>query len=331
MAITRRSVLRSALAAPALVGFAQGAYAAGYPASTVTILVPYAPGGASDIVARVVADQLRQSLKQNFIVENKPGAFGILAIQELARAQPDGYTLMIGNVSTNAITPILFPTKMGIDYAKTVIPVTELANLPSYLLGTTTNFPPRTVPELIAYCKARPGKISFASAGIGSTEQFDMVLFAKKHGLDLVHIPEKGGATDIVDSMATGDVQLVFLNVAAAAGMIAAGRLRPYAIATAQRSAEYPDVPTMTELGDPGIGTTQWQALFAHAGTPQPVLDTLYTASVAALGSPKAQSILKAATFSVAVNKSPADAATWLRGEDANWRKIVDITKIHMD
>jgi tripartite-type tricarboxylate transporter receptor subunit TctC len=331
MAITRRSVLRSALAAPALAGLAQGAYAAGYPANTVTILVPYAPGGATDVIARVVADQLRQTLKQNFIVENKPGAFGILALQDLARARPDGYTLMVGNVSTNALTPILYPTKMGIDYAKTIIPVTKLVDLPSLLLGTTTNFPPRTVPELIAYCKAHPGKVRFASAGIGSFEQFDMVLFAKKHGLDLVHVPEAGGAANIVNSMATGDVQLVFLSVAVASGMIAAGRLRPYAIAAPQRLAAYPDVPTMTELGDPGIGTNQWQALFAHAGTPQPVLDTLYTATVAALGSPKAQSILKAATFSVAVNKSPADAATWMRGEDAQWRKIVEITKIHMD
>jgi tripartite-type tricarboxylate transporter receptor subunit TctC len=331
MAITRRSVLRSALAAPALIGFAQGAYAAGYPASTVTILVPYAPGGATDIVARVIADQLRQTLKQNFIVENKPGAFGILAIQELARARPDGYTLMIGNVSTNALTPILFPTKMGIDYAKTIIPVTELADLPAFLLGTTTNFPPRTVPELIAYCKARPGKISFASAGLGSFPQFDMVMFEKKHGLDLVHVPEKGGAADIVNSMATGDVQITFLNVASSAGMIAAGRLHPYATTAPQRLAAYPNVPTMAEIGDPGIGTNQWQALFAHAGTPQPVLNTLYTATVAALGSPKAQSIFKPANINVVVNKSPADAATWLHGEDAKWRKIVDITKIHLD
>src|SRR5262245_58670259 len=145
-----------------------------YPSKPVRVLVPYAPGGATDIITRVLGDQLRQSLGQSFVTENKPGAFGITALEEMARSKPDGSTLMIGNVSTNAITPVLYKDKLKIDFDKDVVSVGRLATLPSFLIVTTKNFAPRSVTELVAYAKANPDKVRYGSAGIGSFPHFDM-------------------------------------------------------------------------------------------------------------------------------------------------------------
>ncbi len=302
-----------------------------YPSKPVRVLVPYAPGGATDIVARVVGEQMRQILGQSFAVENKPGAFGIVAIEEMARAKPDGYTLMIGNVSTNAITPVLFTKKFSINYERDVVPVARLADLPAFLLVTTKDFPPKTVAELVDYAKQRPGKVRYASAGVGSFPHFDMVLFAKKAGLDMIHIPVKAGASGIVNDMVSGDLQVSFLNVATTAAMIKAGKLRPLAVVTEQRLAEYPDVPTMAEAGYPGIGTVQWQGLFAPAGTPKEVLETLHQAVVQGLKSEPVQEAFRKSIIRAVPTASPDDAKAWLKSEMQAWGKIVAETKIDVE
>ncbi|HYY36568.1 MAG TPA: tripartite tricarboxylate transporter substrate binding protein, partial [Xanthobacteraceae bacterium] len=144
-----------------------------YPSRPVKVIVPYAPGGATDITSRLFGEQMRQSLGQQFVVENKPGAGGILAIEEMVRSKPDGYTLMVGNVSTNAITPVLFSKKLSINYEKDVASVSRLAIYPSFLITTTHNFEPKTVAELIAYAKKNPSKVRYTSAGVGSFPHFD--------------------------------------------------------------------------------------------------------------------------------------------------------------
>src|SRR5712691_8495791 len=165
-----------------------------YPSKAVKILVPYAPGGATDIISRVVGEQMRQILGQSFVVENKPGAFGILAIEEMARSKPDGYTLMIGNVSTNAITPVLFKKKFAINFEKDVLSVSRLAIYPSFLVTTTAQgFEPKSVAELVAYAKKNPGKVRYTSAGIGSFPHYDVEVFAKRAGVEMLHIPNKAG------------------------------------------------------------------------------------------------------------------------------------------
>src|SRR3954452_20489021 len=153
-----------------------------YPSKPVKIVVPYAPGGGTDITARVFGDHLKNSLGQQFVVENKPGAFGILAIEEMARAKPDGYTLMIGNVSTNAITPVLFKNKFKIDFEKDVQAVARMDIYPSFIIATTTNFNVKSIAELVADAKKNPGKIRYSSAGVGSFPHYDMEIFARRAG-----------------------------------------------------------------------------------------------------------------------------------------------------
>src|ERR1700704_1842378 len=179
-----------------------------YPSKPVKILVPYGPGGATDIVARIVGEHLRDVLGQAFYVENKPGGYGMIAIEDMARSRPDGYTLMVGNVSTNAITPVLFKSKLKINYDRDVIPVMRLVDIPAFLLVTTTNFAPRTVPELIDTVKKNPGRVRYGTVGVGSYPDYDMALFAKRAGdLDLAGIPNRAGAAGVVLDMITGDTQ----------------------------------------------------------------------------------------------------------------------------
>jgi tripartite-type tricarboxylate transporter receptor subunit TctC len=320
------SILLSALCL-ALVGTQAGAQDK-YPSRPVKILVPYAPGGATDIVSRVLGEQLRNQLGQSFVTENKPGAFGILAIEEMARSKPDGYTLMIGNVSTNAITPLVFPKKFQINYDKDVIPVARLVDIPEFLLVTTKDFPVKTVPELVDYAKKNTGKVRYGSVGVGSYPHYDMAFFAAKTGLDMIHIPNKAGASGVVKDMAIGDVQTAFLNVASSAALIKGGQLRPIALVNEKRLPEYPDVPTMAEVGYPGVGTMAWQAMYAPAGTPKEVIDTLNKAILEAMQAPAVKDAFDKQGFNIVPSKSSEEAKTWIKGEMDAWKKITDEVKI---
>ena len=301
-----------------------------YPSKPIRVLVPYAPGGATDIVARVLGEQMRQILGQSVVVDNKPGAFGILAIEEMARSKPDGYTLMLGNVSTSAITPVLFPKKLSINYAKDVVPVARLADLPAFLIATKANFPPKNFAEFIAYSKQHPGKVRYCSVGVGSYPHFDMEMLSKRAGLDMIHIPVKAGAGGILNDLVNGDLQVCFLNVATTAGQVKAGQLQVYAVVSDKRLPDHPDVPTMAEVGYPGIGTIAWQALFAPAGTPPDVIETLHRAVLQALDSEPVRDSFKKSGIRAAPTASPEDAKTWLRSEMETWRKIVAETKIDL-
>jgi tripartite-type tricarboxylate transporter receptor subunit TctC len=271
-----------------------------FPSKPVKILVPYAPGGATDIVARIVAEPMRQSLGQSFVVENKPGAFGILAIEEMARARADGYTLQVGNVSTNAITPVIFASKFKVNYDRDVAPVTNLIDVPAFLVVTTTNFAVKDVKELVDYAKKNPGKLRYGTVGAGSYPHFDMAYFSKRAGdLDMIAIHNKAGASGVINDMITGDTQASFLNVASTAAQVRAGKLKPIAVVNRERLAAYPDVPTMAEVGFPDVGTVAWNAMFAPAGTPKPVLETLHKAAVEALQAPAAKEALTKQNFNI--------------------------------
>lgn len=310
-----------------MAGAGFGAAAAEYPVRPVTVIVPYAPGGATDIVARVLTDYLRKSLGQAFPVLNKPGANGIIALQELTKANPDGYTLMVGNVTTNAITPVVYPKQVP-NYEGRVMPVTRLADVLGFLVVTATAFAPRTMGEFIAYAKDHPGKVIYASTGVGSYPHFDVVMFAKQAGIDLLHVPVNGGAAEVVKLLSTGDVQLSFLNSATAESIITAGYVRPIAAVAPTRLADHPDVPTMAEAGFPGIGTIQWQALFAPAGTPTEVVETLHRASLQALATEQTRKAFAAGGILATASTSPADAAVWMHEEIAHWRTIVTKAEI---
>jgi tripartite-type tricarboxylate transporter receptor subunit TctC len=301
-----------------------------YPSRPIKVLVPYAPGGAVDIVTRIVTEQMRQTLGQTFVIENKPGAYGILAIQDMARARPDGYTIMFGNNNANVITPILYAKKFTIDYDRDVIPVARVADVPAFLIATKQDFPPTNFAEFVAYAKKNPGKLRFGSVGVGSFPQFDMEILARRAGIEMIHLPNKNGATGMLNDLVRGDAQVSFLNLATSGPLVRAGQLRPLAVVTEQRLPEYPDVPTLAELGYPGVGTLQWLALFAPAGVPKDVIETLHKAAVAAATSPAVADKLKAQVMRPAPSQSTAEARAWLADEMALWRRIVAEVKIEM-
>ena len=319
-------ILVSALCVAASAAAAQDKY----PSRPIKVLVPYAPGGAVDIVARIVTEQMRQTLGQTFVIENKPGAYGILAIQDMARARPDGYTIMFGNNNANVITPILYAKKFTIDYDRDVVPVARVADVPAFLIATKQDFPPTSFAEFVTYAKQNPGKLRYGSVGVGSLPQFDMEILSRRAGIELIHLPNKNGATGMLNDLVRGDAQVAFLNLATSGPMVRAGQLRPLAMVTEKRLPEYPDVPTLAELGFPGVGTLQWLALFAPSGVPKDVIETLHKAAVAAATSPAVVDKLKAQVMRPAPSKSTAEAKAWLADEMALWRKIVAEVKIEM-
>jgi len=302
-----------------------------YPSKPVRIIVPYGPGGATDIVARILADQLGKSLGQSFYVENKPGAFGIIALQDMVRSPADGYTLMIGNVSTNAITPIIYAQKLNFDYLKDVVPITDTVDIPAFLVAAKT-FSPSNVKDLIAYAQKNPGQLRYGTVGPGSYPHYDMAYFAKRAGdLDMIAVPNKSGASGVINDMLTGSTQAAFLNVASTLPQIRAGNLHALAVVNHTRLPEFPDLPTMQDAGFPGVGTIAWQGLFAPAGTPQDVLQTIFNATVAAMNTPEAGDAFKKQGFNIVPNSSLADAKTWLAQQMQTWRKITSEVKIETE
>jgi tripartite-type tricarboxylate transporter receptor subunit TctC len=265
------------------------------------------------------------------VVENKPGANGILALESMARAAPDGYTLMIGNVTTNAITPILYHDKMHINYEKDVVTVMRLVDIPEFLAVTTTNFEPKTVQEFIDYAKKNPGKVNYGSVGVGSYPDYDMALFAKRAGdLKMQGIPNKSGASGVMTDMLTGSTHASFLNVASTAGLVQSGKLRPLALVNRERLPQYKDVPTMQEVGFDGVGTLAWQSLLAPAGTPKAVLETMRKAMADAMQSPAVAENFAKQNFNRVPSASLDEAKTWLASEMARWKKITEEVPIEM-
>jgi tripartite-type tricarboxylate transporter receptor subunit TctC len=312
-------------AAPAA---AQGAY----PNRVIRVLVPYAPGGLTDVVARLYAEQLRKSLGQNVLVENKPGASGIIAIEQMARAAPDGYTIMIGNISTNCLTPVLLAKRMSINYDRDVQIIARTADAPVFFMATTTNFPPKTFAEFLAYAKANPDEVRYASAGIGAYQHVNTEILAKRAGgLKLLHIPYKDGGSGILKDVAGGDVHVTWFNITNPVGMIRAGKVRPLAIAAPQRLAAWPDVPTLDEVGFPGFRPSQWNAAFAPAGVPREIIDKLHHAFAEVARSPEMQAIFEKGGLTAPSDKSADEARAWLKQEMETWRRDIADAGIKVD
>jgi tripartite-type tricarboxylate transporter receptor subunit TctC len=300
-----------------------------YPSRPIRIVVPFAPGGTTDIVARVLSEELRNILGQPIVIENKPGADGIIAIQDLLRSGADGYTLMIGNVATNAVGPLFHARDIPFDYERDVVPVMRLVDIPGVLVATTQNFPPQTLSELIAYAREHPSKVNYGTPGIGNYVHYDMALLASRAGgLVMTAIPNKAGASGVINDLLVGTVQVAFVNAASTAGSIKAGTLRPLAVANHGRLASLPNVPTMQEAGFAGVGTIAWQGLFAHAAVPRPVLEKILKATAQALGAPAVRRLLEQQAFNIIPTTSLDEARSWLAGELREWRNIIQETKI---
>src|SRR2546423_1539376 len=301
-----------------------------FPSKPVRILVPYGPGGATDIIARIVAARLSESLGQTFLVENRPGANGNIALEAAAKAAPDGYTLLVGNVSTNPINENIYADPLPIRPSRHLAGVTKLVEIP-HVLVANASFPANNVAELVAEAKKAPGKINYASVGMGSYPHLDMERLMRATGIQLTHVPYKGGAGQAIPAMIAGEVQVAFFNMASLLPLIRSGRLKALAAVPTQRLAELPNVPTLAEQGYPGIGTNAWQGLFAPAATPKPIIDKLYSSVAGVLTRPEQKEGLAKQMMSVAVSKSPEEFSELVRKETESWGAFVREAKIKTD
>ena len=317
------------LGACVVVGSAAALAQDKYPSKPVKVVVPFGPGSATDIVMRIVGEHMRPILGQPVLIENKPGAFGIIAIEDMARSRPDGYTLQIGNPGTNALAPIIYKKKFKIDYAKEVTLVTRLSEVPLVLAATTKDFPPKTYAEFIAYAKANPGKVRYASVGIGSNNHYDTEAFAQWASISLMHLPNKGGGAAITNDLVTGDAHVALVNAASSVGVIKAGQVRALAVMSDQRIADYPDVPTLKELGYPNAKGL-WSALYAPAATPREVLEIVRKAAVQALQSEAVESTFKKQMIRAWPSASLEDAQAFDRSAAAYWKKVTEDVKVEL-
>jgi tripartite-type tricarboxylate transporter receptor subunit TctC len=303
---------------------------ADYPSRPVKMIIPYAPGGATDIIARIVGIQLTKSLGQSFVVENHPGATGNIALEMVAKAPADGYTLLVGNVSTNTINENTFANTLTIKPSRDLVGVTKLVEIP-HIVAASTAFPVNSIPELIAAAKKAPGKINYGSAGIGSYPHLDMEKFERKAGIQLTHVPYKDGAGKMVPSLLGNETQVAFINLSSTLPHVRAGRIKALATTAPQRLPELPDVPTMAELGYEGIGTNAWQGMFAPAATPKAIVDKLHDAVAAALTTSAMKEDLSKKMLAVTVSPSSQDFTELVKRETQGWGAFLREAKIKIE
>jgi len=313
-------------AAAVLVGIAAvavaaptGAQTAAYPTKPVRLVVPFPPGGATDTIARAVAQKLGETWGQSFVVDNRPGAGGNIGTELVARAAPDGYTLEMGTVGTHAINASLY-SKLPFDHVKDFAPIILVAGVPN-VLEVTPSLPVNSVQELIAYAKANPGKLNFASSGNGTSIHLSGELFKVMTGVQMTHVPYKGSAPALQDLIA-GQVQLMFDNLPPSLPQIKAGKLRALAVTSATRAPALPDVPTVAESGLPGFEASSWFGLLAPAGTPPALIAKINAEVLAWLASPEGKEKLASIGANPA-GGSPEDFARHIQAETAKWAKVV--------
>jgi tripartite-type tricarboxylate transporter receptor subunit TctC len=313
-----------------LLAVAGSAVAQDYPSKPVRMLVPYGPGGATDIIARIVAQRLGESLGQSFVVENRPGANGNLALEAAAKAPADGYTLLVGNVSTNAINENIYAGSLSIKPSRDLVGIAKLVEIP-HIVVASAQLPANNIAEFIALAKKEPGKINFASVGLGSYPHLDMERFMKAAGIQLTHVPYKGGAGQAIPAMIAGEVQVAFFNMASLLPHIRSGRLKALAAIPTERLPELPQVLTLGEQGFPGIGTNAWQGMFAPAATPKAVVDKLHGAVFAVLTKPETREGLAKQMMTVEVSKSPQAFTEQVRRETQAWGEFLRDARIKID
>jgi len=289
-----------------------------YPAKPVRLVVPFPPGGTTDIIARATAQKLSEAWGQQVIVDNRPGAAGNIGSELVARSAPDGYTLLMGTVGTHSINPSLY-TKMPYDHVKDFAPVILVAGVPNVLV-VNPEVPIKSVPELIAYAKANPGKLNFASSGSGTSIHLSGELFKAMTGVQMTHVPYKGSAPALTD-LVGGQVQLMFDNLPSSLAFIKAGKLRALAVTSASRAAALPDVPTVAEYV-PGFEASSWFGILAPAGIAPEIIAKINGEVAKWLATPEAKEKLSAQGANAA-GGSPQDFTKHIQAETAKWAKVV--------
>jgi tripartite-type tricarboxylate transporter receptor subunit TctC len=291
-----------------------------YPTKPVTIVVPFTPGGSSDITARTVANKMQESLAQTFVIDNKPGANGGLGGKYVANAQPDGYTLFVGSIGVFAINPVLYKD-LGYDPRKDYDLLSVAVRTPNALV-TRANFPANSVAEFIDYLKKNPDRVSFASSGTGSSDHLTAALFWQKTGTSGIHVPYKGGSAAHLDLIA-GNADVSFQNLGSITQHVKGGKMKLLAVTGDRRDPSVPDVPTLTEAGVKGIEVYSWQAFVAPRGLPANVKARLQPALIAAIKHPDTVKKFNELGFEV-VGNSPEEFNKFLADEIARWKQVVD-------
>jgi tripartite-type tricarboxylate transporter receptor subunit TctC len=323
-----KHALASFLAAAVVVAGALPAQAADYPTKAIRIVVPYAAGGSTDALARMVAEQLGKRLGQAAIVENKPGASEQIAITSVSKATPDGHTILLSTLSGLAVNPGLYGAKLPYDPLKDLAPVLLAATVPSVVV-VHPSVPVRTMGELGAYLKANQGKVSYASAGNGTPSHLGMEYYKKANGVDPVHVPYKGGAPALQELMG-GQVQLMMALVPEAMPMVKSGRLRALAVTSPKRLPAHPEVPTVAEAGGKDFDMTFWYAFMAPAGTPPEVVGKLNRTIDAILQDKDLRARLAEMSLDVA-GGAPSRVTELIKSDSARWKKVIDEAGIKVD
>jgi len=298
-----------------------------WPSKVITYVVPFAAGGTTDVLGRLVASKLGPALGTTVIVENRPGAGGNIGSDYVAKAAPDGYTLLGGTISSHAINVSLYP-KMPYDPVKSFQPVTLIGTLPNVLV-VNANSPHRTVQDVIAAAKAKPDAVTYGSSGNGTSQHLSGELFQSMTGAKMMHVPYKGSAP-AMQALLGGEVTLVFENIVAAVPLIQSGKIRALAVTSSKRASGLPDVPTLAEAGLPGYEIVSWQAIFAPAGAPQPVVQRLSSEIAKILQDPE----IKARLATLGVEPSgagPAELGNFQKAEVAKWGQLIKSANIKLE
>ena len=289
-----------------------------YPTKPIHLVVGFSPGGSTDVFARALAVPLAKELGQPVVVENKPGAGSSIAADQVSKAAPDGYTMLLSPPSGYSVNPALNPK---LDYQKNLLPVTLLGTSPLVVVVNAES-PIRSIKDLIEAARKAPGKLNYATSGNGSAPHFCAALFVQQTGVDMVHIPYKGGA-ESVQAVVAGNAEVTFATPPTVLSLIQAGRLRPLAVTSRERSALMPDIPGMAEAGLPDYDLASWYGLFLPAGTPAPIVSAVFNASSKAVQQPEIKAVLAKEGTQVLLSRSPQDFASYLAEDVKFWVRLV--------
>jgi len=295
-----------------------------YPTQPIRMIVPFAPGGASDFAARLLQPSMSEFLGKQVVIENRAGAAGNVGMDVAARANPDGYTIFLGNVGTVCINPFLF-SDLTVKPDKDFIGVSVVAETPGLLIANL-KFPPNNAKEFVEYVKARQGQINFASPGSGSLNRLEMELFRKNAGLDMTHIPYKGGAGPATADVMGGHVSVMFVTISSAINFVKEGRLKALGVTTRERVSSLPNVPTLLEQGFPDNVSASWQGILVPAGTPRLIVDKLHAATLRAMSNPQLLKRYEEAGVIAATSKTPEEFKKYIDAESAKWSRVIKET-----
>ena len=320
-------MLRSFICVLMLLALAPGAGAQSYPAKPIRLIVPYVPGGDTDIVARLITPKLGEALGQQVVVDNRPGAGSLIGTEAMLRAPADGYTLAMGTISSLAVLPV---TKSNVPYdpVKDFAPIVLVTTVP-YVLVVHPSVPARSVADLVKLAKSRPGELSYGTPGIATGIHLTAEYFSTAAGIKLVHVPYKGGAPSVVDLVA-GNISMVFSTFSTTGQYLKSGRLRGLAVASSARAKDFPAVPTMSESGYHGFEASTWHGVVARSGTPRSIVTRLNTEIVRIANTDDVRSALLTAGFDIAVGPAE-DFERFVRSEIDKWKKVADVANVRID